>query len=143
MVDAIDWSALLPNVSKSSVLRRYGLLDFLTCAKSEGQVTEVATSSVNEKSRTSSSFLRFSWVVQCKHTSRLDKASIAKDLAAALEHRPDVWWLMTSASVSPDFPDFLTKQSRAGLQPFRVGYLDGRLLSRIGRPMHNAEQVTN
>ena len=74
---------------------------------------------------------RFSWLVQCKHTPRLDKASLAKDLAAAIEHRPDVWWLMTSAHISPSFHDYLTNQSRFGLVPFRIGYVDGRLLSRL------------
>ena len=73
----------------------------------------------------------FTWLVQCKHTLRLDKASLANDLAAAVQHRPDVWWLMTSARVSPDLHDYLTNQSRVGIQPFRVSYLDSELLTRL------------
>ena len=132
MVDAIDWSALSPKRFEEFCVEALWTLGFLNVRQIGGSgdrgrdiLCEREVTYIEQFSE------RFSWVVQCKHTTRLGKASIAKDLAAALEHRPDVWWLMTSASVSPDFHDFLTKQSRAGLQPFRVGYLDGHLLSRL------------
>lgn len=67
---------------------------------------------------------RFAWVVQCKHYPQgLSKGVLLNDLAAAKEHRFDIWWLMTSAQLSPATVDWLHAAGRRDF-PFRIDYLD-------------------
>jgi hypothetical protein len=75
---------------------------------------------------------RFKWIIQCKHTfAGIDKGVIASDIAAALEHSPDVWWLMTTAAMTPNIHDFLEDRSHSQGVPFRIDYLDRLQLERL------------
>lgn len=74
---------------------------------------------------------RFSLIVQCKHYgSTLGKAVILEDLAAAKEHKCDIWWLMTSTKLSPALGDWLQSVGRRDF-PFRVDFRDRPILEAL------------
>lgn len=74
---------------------------------------------------------RFSWIVQCKHYGDLGKADIIEDLAKVATARVDAWWLMTSATVSPGFRDWLTGLAPSPTYPFRIRCLDRPILAAL------------
>ncbi len=72
------------------------------------------------------------WVVQCKHYCYSPTVSKLKDdLTKALQHEPDFWLLMTSASpLSPSVHDWLRAVEKKQFS-FRILVMDGVEISRI------------
>lgn len=70
------------------------------------------------------------FVIQCKHTpTRLPRRDIVDDLAKAIEHSCDFWWLLTSAHLTPGDRDWFASlpRSRYG---FSIHTLDRTMLQR-------------
>lgn len=75
---------------------------------------------------------RFSYVIQCKHYPKsINKANLLDDLAAATEHKCDIWWLMTTAKITPGLADWLKKVSRSDNYPFKIVYTDRGKLEQM------------
>jgi hypothetical protein len=75
--------------------------------------------------------VEYKWLVQCKHGQRaLNKTAILDDLAKAAQHEFDMWWLMTSARVSPLAADWLASLDKASKYGFKIRYLDRTALGR-------------
>ena len=75
---------------------------------------------------------RFSYVIQCKHYPKsINKANLLDDLAAATEHKCDIWWLMTTAKLTPNLADWLNDASKSDKYPFKIDYVDRDKLEQM------------
>lgn len=106
---ALDWNQINPKEFEELIfhlLAEEGFYNLEWFGKGGGDRGRDVTGTKIEEPLSGQKLER-KWVVQCKHTSRLNKLALEKDLAAALEHKPDYWLLCTSLCLTSDQRDWL------------------------------------